>query len=104
MKIKKSIKKGALAAMLTCAMMVPMAACKKMKDDPMSSGMESSAQSSEASSDLSSDSASDSASDSGIDSTSTSADFLDSVSTAILRQGASGGEVKEVQRRLKMWG
>ncbi len=24
--------------------------------------------------------------------------------TAVLRQGASGGEVKEVQRRLKMWG
>ena len=26
------------------------------------------------------------------------------VETAVLRQGATGGEVKEVQRRLKMWG
>lgn len=26
------------------------------------------------------------------------------VQTAVLKQGASGGEVKEVQRRLKMWG
>lgn len=26
------------------------------------------------------------------------------VQTAVLRQGASGGEVKELQRRLKMWG
>ena len=26
------------------------------------------------------------------------------VQTAVLRQGASGGEVKELQRRLKQWG
>ncbi len=33
------------------------------------------------------------------------ADFAaDVVQTAVLRQGASGGEVKEVQRRLKNWG
>ena len=27
-----------------------------------------------------------------------------SVQTAVLRQGSTGGEVKEVQRRLKLWG
>ncbi len=30
--------------------------------------------------------------------------FSPFVQTAVLRQGASGGEVKELQRRLKMWG
>jgi N-acetylmuramoyl-L-alanine amidase len=37
---------------------------------------------------------------------STSEEYLSSpyAQTAVLRQGASGGEVKELQRRLKMWG
>jgi N-acetylmuramoyl-L-alanine amidase len=34
----------------------------------------------------------------------TSGDEVVAVPTAVLRQGASGGEVKELQRRLKMWG
>ena len=36
----------------------------------------------------------------------TSEEYLSSpyVQTAVLRQGATGGEVKELQRRLKMWG
>ena len=36
----------------------------------------------------------------------TSEDYLSApyVQTAVLRQGATGGEVKELQRRLKNWG
>ena len=29
---------------------------------------------------------------------------FDAVTAAVLRQGSKGGEVKEVQRRLKTWG
>ena len=96
--MKKSIKKGVLAAMLTCSMFSVFTACKMANDDSTSSDMQSSNQSSESSSGISSDSNSDS----GINSMSL-LDF-DSVSVAVLRQGASGNEVKEVQRRVKLWG
>ncbi len=96
--MKKSIKKGVLAAMLTCSMFSVFTACKMANDDSTSSDMQSSTHNPESSFGISSDDGSDS----GL--TSMSILDFDSVSVAVLRQGASGNEVKEVQRRLKLWG
>lgn len=84
--MKKSIKKAAFlsATALLLAFPATLAGCKNMKD-PTDSSVSSY-----------SSTASNGSAQTGFGE--------ESVSAAVLRQGASGNEVKEVQRRLKRWG
>lgn len=104
--MKKSIKKAAVLSVTALMLAFPamFAGCKNMQN-PMNSTPSYSSETSSTSSDGSSDSSSTSSS------SNTSASLIESngteeeiVATAILRQGSTGNEVKEVQRRLKMWG
>lgn len=104
--MKKSIKKAAVLSITALMLAFPamFTGCKNMKNPMDSSTPSYSSETSSTSSDSSSASSSGASSD-------TSASLIESngateeiVATAILRQGSTGNEVKEVQRRLKAWG
>lgn len=104
--MKKSIKKAAVLSITALMLAFPamFAGCKNTKNPMDSSTPSYSSEMSSTSSDSSSASSSGASSD-------TSASLIESngateeiVATAILRQGSTGNEVKEVQRRLKAWG